>query len=100
MLNFFGRERLEIWPYRGLAIFQNGYAQVILGFFCAFCAVAAQLAVFQLVAVLNPKWQAASTGAVVLSGITSKWASFRNLPPNSMDSPNLSNELLTNLMTL
>ena len=50
-----------------LAIFQNGYAQVILGFFCAFCAVAAQLAVFQLVAVLNPKWQAASTGAVVLS---------------------------------
>jgi hypothetical protein len=51
----------------GIALLQNGYAQVFLGLLCTFCAVAAQLAVFQLVAVLNPKWQAASTSAVVLA---------------------------------
>jgi hypothetical protein len=53
----------------GIAVIQDGYVQVVLGFFCAFCAIAAQVAAFQLVAALDPKWQAASTSAIVLSNL-------------------------------
>jgi len=51
----------------GIAVIQDGYAQVILGFLCAFCAIAANMAACQLVAVLDPKWQAFSSSAIVLS---------------------------------
>jgi hypothetical protein len=53
----------------GIAINESGYAQVLLGFLCAFCAAGAQMAVFQIVAVLNPKWQAAATTGVVFASI-------------------------------
>lgn len=53
----------------GIAVIESGHAQVLLGFLCAFCAAGAQMAVFQLVAVLNPKWQAAATTGVVLASI-------------------------------
>ena len=51
----------------GIAFVQNGYAQVALGFVCALCAVGAHNAVFQLVAVLRPQWQAAASTSLVLA---------------------------------
>jgi hypothetical protein len=53
----------------GIAILESGHAQVLLGFLCAFCASGTQMATFQLVAVLNPKWQAVATTGLVLASI-------------------------------
>lgn len=53
----------------GIVFLEGGVAQVTLGFFCSFCAVGAQLATFQLVVVLDPRWQAGASTALVLASI-------------------------------